>query len=247
MSRKLQAHFLKTDAVMARLAQRAGPCTIASNRGGTAFHALTRAIAGQQLSGAVARTILGRFTVLYRSADAPEGGYPTPQQIMDTPDEALRAVGFSRAKIAALKDLAAKTLSGVVPGVEEFALLEDEAIIERLVQVRGIGRWSAQMLLMFHLGREDVLPVDDFGVRNGFRLAYGLKGLPQPKALLAWGERWKPHRSAASWYLWRAVELHRDAKLPPRTGRAPRIATVTAKRPAKPGPRPKRKRKSPAG
>jgi DNA-3-methyladenine glycosylase II len=137
-------------------------------------------------------------------------------------------VGFSYAKIAALKDLAAKTLSGVVPTAAEFPLLDDEQIIERLVSVRGIGRWSAQMLLMFHLGREDVLPADDFGVRNGFRLAYGLKGLPHTKALLAWGERWKPHRSAASWYLWRAVDLHREAKLP-KAGRAPRIAIVVAR------------------
>jgi DNA-3-methyladenine glycosylase II len=231
MSKKLQRHFLRGDAVMARLVEHAGPYAIELRVGGTPFHALTRAIAGQQLSGAVAKTILGRFVALCGT-----GEYPTPQQLLDTPDASLRGVGFSYAKIAALKDLAAKTLSGVVPTAAEFASLDDEQIIERLVQVRGIGRWSAQMLLMFHLGREDVLPIDDFGVRNGFRLAYGLKGLPQTKALLAWGERWKPHRSAAAWYLWRAVDLHREARLP-KAGRAPRIAIVPSpvrrKKPAK--------------
>ena len=101
--------------------------------------------------------------------------------------------------------------------------MDDEEVIERCAAVRGIGRWTAQMLLMFHFGRQDVLPVDDFGVRNGFRLAYGLKGMPRPKALLAYGERWAPYRSAAAWYLWRAVDLHKEGKLPKRRGRAPRI------------------------
>jgi DNA-3-methyladenine glycosylase II len=231
MSKKLQRHFLRTDAVMAQLVEHAGRYALELREGGTPFHALTRAIAGQQLSGAVARTILGRFVALYGT-----GEYPTPQQLLATPDAALRGVGFSYAKIAALKDLAAKTLSGVVPGAEEFVALDDEQIIARLVQVRGIGRWSAQMLLMFHLGREDVLPADDFGVRNGFRLAYGLKGLPQVKALLAWGERWKPHRSAAAWYLWRAVDLHRAARLP-KFGRTPRIAIVAPQPQARSKPR----------
>ncbi|MEO7775758.1 MAG: DNA-3-methyladenine glycosylase 2 family protein [Steroidobacteraceae bacterium] len=228
MSKHLQQHFGRTDAVMAKLVEHAGPFALTLRESGTPFHSLARAIASQQLSGAVAKTILGRFVVLY-----PGGEYPAPQQLLDTPDDTLRAVGFSWAKIAALKDLAAKTLSGVVPTTAQFAALDDEAIIERLVQVRGIGRWSAQMLLMFHLGREDVLPADDFGVRNGFKLAYGLKGLPQTKALLAWGERWKPYRSAASWYLWRAVDLHREAKLP-KFGRAPRMAIAVLKeKPAK--------------
>ncbi len=127
--------------------------------------------------------------------------------IVDASTASLRAAGFSFAKVAALKDLAAKTLEAVVPHRAALESLPDDAIIERLTAVRGIGRWTVEMLLMFQLGRPDVLPVDDFGVRTGFRLAYGLREMPQPQALSAWGERWRPYRSAAAWYLWRAVEL----------------------------------------
>ena len=166
--------------------------------------ALARAIAGQQLSGAVAKTILGRFTALY-----PGGEYPTPQQLLDTPDDTLRAVGFSWAKIAALKDLAAKTLSGVVPAAEELAALDDEAIIERLVQVRGIGRWSAQMLLMFQLGRLDIWPTGDYGVRNGYSKMYGLPEMLTPKLLQAEGEKFHPYRSIVACWCWRAATTPR--------------------------------------
>jgi len=178
---------------------------------------LARSIASQQLSGLVARKIIERLVALHG------GQFPTPQQLIDATPEALRAVGFSFAKIAALKDLAAHALDGRLPADAELEAMDDETIIERCVAVRGVGRWTAQMLLMFHFGRPDVMPADDFGVRNGFRLAYGLKGLPRPKALLAYAERWKPHRSAGAWYLWRAVEMHQEGKLPKRVGRAPRI------------------------
>src|SRR6185369_17807048 len=121
---------------------------------------------------------------------------------------------FSGSKTAALKDLATKTLEGVVPDRATLLSLGDTQIIERLTQVRGIGRWTVEMMLMFQLGRPDILPVDDFGVRNGFRLAYGLRKMPHPKALALFGERWSPHRSAAAWYLWRVAELHRAGTLP---------------------------------
>ena len=181
------------------------------------FEALAQSIASQQISGAVARKMIERLV-------ASQGGrFPTPTQIAAATPAELRACGFSFAKIAALQDLAAHCLDGRLPQDAALARMDDEQVIERCAAVRGIGRWTAQMLLMFHFGRQDVLPVDDFGVRNGFRLAYGLKGMPKPRALLAYGERWAPHRSAAAWYLWRAVELHQDGKLPKRTGRAPRI------------------------
>jgi 3-methyladenine DNA glycosylase/8-oxoguanine DNA glycosylase len=134
--------------------------------------------------------------------------------IVDASTASLRAAGFSFAKVAALKDLAAKTLEAVVPHHAALEALSDDAIIERLTQVRGIGRWTVEMLLMFRLGRPDVLPVDDFGVRAGFRAAYGLREMPKPKALAAWGERWRPYRSTAAWYLWRALELKRAGTLP---------------------------------
>jgi DNA-3-methyladenine glycosylase II len=143
--------------------------------------------------------------------------------VLAADDARLRAVGFSFAKIKSLKDLAAKAIEGIVPSGDELSLLTDAEIIERLTAVRGIGRWTVEMLLMFQMQRPDVLPVDDFGVRTGFRLAYGLKGMPTPKALAEFGERWKPHRSIAAWYLWRAVELARLGSLP-RCRRPPRIA-----------------------
>jgi len=176
----------------------------------TPFEVLARAIAHQQLHANAARNILARFVALF------EGGlFPLPQHVIDTDHDRLRAVGFSGSKVAALKDLAAKALLGVVPEREALDALSDEEIIERLTQVRGIGRWTVEMMLMFQLQRPDVLPVDDFGVRQGFQFAYGLKGMPTPKALAAFGERWKPYRSIAAWYLWRAVDLHKQNLLEP--------------------------------
>lgn len=237
----LLAHFDRVDPVIASLARAWGPATIASTgRSKSSFEALASAIASQQISGLVARKILDRLV------SAHDEVFPTPAHISAASTELLRGVGFSHAKIAALKDLAAKTLDGTVPDDATALTLADELLIERLVQVRGIGRWSAQMLLMFQLGRPDVLPVDDFGVRQGFQFAYGLKRMPLPKALLAYGERWKPFRSAASWYLWRAVDLRKLGRLPERRGRAPRIAQAKAKAKAKAkskAPRPKAKKK----
>jgi hypothetical protein len=134
--------------------------------------------------------------------------------VLDAPEATIRAAGFSFAKIASLRDLAAKTIEGVVPDRATLLALSNDEILERLTQVRGIGRWTVEMMLMFQLDRPDVLPVDDFGVRNGFRLAYGIRKMPHPKALALFGERWAPYRTAASWYLWRAVELHRAGTLP---------------------------------
>jgi DNA-3-methyladenine glycosylase II len=204
------------------------------------FEALARSIASQQISGLVARKMIERLVAAH------DGRFPTPAQIAAATPEQLRLSGFSFAKIAALQDLAAHCLDGRLPGDATLAQMDDEEIIERCAAVRGIGRWTAQMLLMFHFGRQDVLPVDDFGVRNGFRLAYGLKGMPKPKALLAYGERWSPYRSAAAWYLWRAVDLHRQGKLPRRSGRAPRVEIERAKlvKKAKPGRKPKSAKKA---
>lgn len=220
---ELLAHFDVADPVIANLARAAGRCELEDSRAGTCFQHLASAIANQQISGLVARKILDRLI------HAHDGQFPTPSHIHAATTELLRGVGFSFAKVAALKDLAAKTLDGTVPEDEAAALLADDELVERLVQVRGIGKWTAQMLLMFRLRRADVLPIDDFGVRRGFQLAYGLKRMPLPKALLTYGERWKPYRSAASWYLWRAVELHARGELPPRAGRAPRVAQAKAK------------------
>jgi DNA-3-methyladenine glycosylase II len=192
---------------MRGLIRAAGPCDIRPERGRTPFQSLVRAIAHQQLTGRAAATILQRFFALYG-----KGRFPSPEELLGTPEETLRSVGFSRAKAASLRDIAARTLDGTVPPRRSLARLSDEAIIERLVQVRGVGRWTVEMFLMFTLGRPDVLPVDDYGVRSGFRIAYGVEDLPRPRELAEIGLRWAPYRSAAAWYLWRAVDLHREAK-----------------------------------
>jgi DNA-3-methyladenine glycosylase II len=209
---------LRADPVMAGLIAAAGPYRAEPLPDHPPFERLARAIAHQQLHGAAAESILARFIAACGS-----GGFPTPQQVLDSSDAQLRGSGFSYAKIAALKDLAAKTLSGIVPARAELDTLSDLQIIERLTAVRGIGRWTVEMMLMFQLQRPDILPVDDFGVRNGFRLAYRLRGMPRPRALAQFGERWKPYRSLAAWYLWRANDLARR-KLLPRAARPPRIA-----------------------
>src|SRR6188768_227116 len=200
----------RVDPVLANLIRAAGKFTHVPNAEHTPFHALARAIAHQQLNGIAAESIFGRFVGLYSQGAA----LLEAELVLQTPDEKLRSVGLSFAKIASIKDLAAKTIAGTVPAHEILHTLENEEIIERLTQVRGIGRWTVEMLLMSRLGRPDVLPVDDFGVRNGFRLAYGLRGMPTPRALAEFGARWAPYRSVAAWYLWRAVDLHKAGKLP---------------------------------
>lgn len=230
MKKVFAAHFATVDPVVASIVPLADHYPVGLRDDGTVFEILARSIASQQLSGVVAGKIINRLI------ESGGGTFPDPARLMALPPETLRTAGFSFAKIAALKDLAAHALDGRLPDDATLGAMDDEAIIERCTAVRGIGRWTAQMLLMFHFGRPDVMPADDFGVRNGFRLAYGLKGLPKPKALLAYAERWKPYRSAGAWYMWRAVELHREGRLPPRAGRPPRIQIVlpAAVSPAKP-------------
>lgn len=187
---------------MRRLIREVGPCTLKPRVGRSPFESLARAIAYQQLHDKAAESILKRFIALFHGRR-----FPRPAEILATNGRAMRRTGFSRAKVAALRDLAVKALDGTVPTSRTIKKLDDDAIVERLIEVRGIGRWTIEMLLIFHLGRLDVLPVGDFGVRNGFRIAYGRRTTPTPKALLRYGERWKPYRTVASWYLWRAADL----------------------------------------
>jgi DNA-3-methyladenine glycosylase II len=210
MSKRIVNHLSTADRVMGGVIQAAGAYALKADLECSPFRALARAIAHQQLNGTAANTILTRFV----NTVGTNGEFPTPQQVLGAPEATLRAAGFSFSKIAALRDLAAKTIEGIVPAREELATLSNDEIVERLTQVRGIGRWTVEMMLMFQLDRPDILPVDDFGVRNGFRLAYGLRKMPEPKALAIFGERWAPYRTAAAWYLWRAVELHRAGTLP---------------------------------
>jgi DNA-3-methyladenine glycosylase II len=182
---------------MAAVVEQAGPCRI-PRRNLTAFEALARSIVFQQLAGKAAATIHGRFRAL---VDGPL----TPEAVLALPDDALRGAGLSAAKAASIRDLAAKVAGGEVP-LDRLGRLDDEAIIEELVRVRGIGRWTAEMFLIFQLRRLDVWPVDDLGVRNGFALLYRLPERPSPKELMELGDRFRPYRSVAAWYCWRVVD-----------------------------------------
>jgi DNA-3-methyladenine glycosylase II len=189
------------DPVMAELIRIHGPCTLKEDLTCPPYQALMRAIAHQQLHAKAAETILKRFYSLF-----PLKKVPKPEALASVTDEQLRSCGFSFAKIAALRDIAAKTLDGTIPGSRQIKKLSDEEIIQRLIQVRGVGRWTVEMLLIFKLCRTDVLPVDDFGVRNGFRVAYKKRTMPTPKELARFGHRWAPVRTFAAWYLWRAAD-----------------------------------------
>ena len=201
MSAEAIKHLSKSDSVMRRIIRAQGPCELKPEKSRSPFQSLAQAIAHQQLNGTAADTILGRFIKLF-----PGRKFPRPEDLAGVSDEQIRAAGFSGAKVAALRDLAAKSLDGTVPSSRVITKLGDAEIIERLTAVRGVGQWTVEMLLIFQLGRPDVLPADDFGVRNGFRVAYGLDEMPKPKELLAHGERWRPHRTVAAWYLWRAAD-----------------------------------------
>ena len=201
---------------MAALIEAAGPYRLHPVHCDSPFEHLARAIASQQISGAAAKSILAKFVDAFgTSARGLRNArlFPAPERIIATSEASLRAVGFSLAKAVALKDLARHTLEGVVPDTRTLESLDDAAIIERLTRVRGVGPWTVQMMLMFQLGRPDVLPVDDYGVRNGFKLLYKKRELPTPGELARHGARWTPYRSAAAWYLWRAVDLARAGEL----------------------------------
>ena len=189
------------EPAFAPLIKRIGPCRLKTERTREPFEALLRAIAHQQLHSRAADAILGRFVALY-----PEGGFPRPEQILLTDVMALKGCGWSENKIAAIHDLCRKALDGTVPTRRAATRLDDAALIERLTTVRGIGRWTVEMLLIFNLGRPDILPVDDFGVQEGYRILHGLDTRPKPKVLAQLGLPWAPFRSTAAWYLWRAAD-----------------------------------------
>ena len=196
-----ESHLRDADPVLARVMDVHGRCRLAPDGVASPFAALAESIAYQQLTGKAAATIYGRVLALYHPRR-----HPRPEDILATEDERLRAAGLSRAKTLAVKDLAAKTLDGTVPTLARLRRLDDEEIVERLTSVRGIGRWTVEMLLIFRLGRPDVLPASDYGVRKGFQRTFRTRGLPTPAQVLRRGERWRPYRTIASWYLWRSLE-----------------------------------------
>lgn len=194
-------HLSATDPRLAALISRSRRYDIAPSLSIRPFDALAESIAYQQLNGKAAATIWSRVRALY-----PRRKYLNPKLVLATPDAQLRAAGLSRNKIAALKDLAAKTIDGTVPSGRTLSRMSDDEIIARLITVRGIGRWTVEMLLLFDLGRPDVWPVDDYGVRKGFAKTFRRRKLPTPKQLMKFGEQWRPYRSVAAWYFWRALD-----------------------------------------
>ena len=195
-------HLRASDAVLGRLIGAVGPFRLELKKTPSVFVALAEAIVYQQLHGKAAAAIFARLCALFPHAH--QG--PTPERILRASDEKLRGAGLSRPKLLALRDLARRARAGEIPTLAEARRMDDEEILERLTAVRGIGRWTVEMLLMFRLGRPDVLPADDYGVRKGFAIAFKKRALPTRAELERRGARWKPYRTVASWYLWRAVE-----------------------------------------
>ena len=196
-------HLSAADEKLARLIERVGEPQLKARIEHSVFFSLLRSIVYQQLAGKAAATILGRVEALF-----PDHDFVEPADILGVTDERLRAAGLSRNKTLAVRDLAAKTLDGTVPTLAQSRRLTDEQLIERITVVRGIGQWTVEMLLIFRLGRHDVLPLDDYGVRKGFQLTFKTRDLPTRQQMLRRGERWRPYRSLASWYLWRALDIN---------------------------------------
>ncbi len=189
------------DECLKRLIDEAVPFQLEIEEALSPYEALLESIAYQSISGKAAATIFGRVKAL-----SGNGRAPTPEEMLKLRKPVLRKAGLSGAKILAMKDLARKTLAGVVPTLEQAHKMSDDELVERLISVRGIGAWSVEMFLIFRLGRPDVLPIHDLGVKKGWSITYGKKHMPKPRELLAFGERWRPYRTVASWYMWRAFE-----------------------------------------
>jgi len=210
-----ERHLASGDARLRAIIEKVGPVRLKLARSATTFEALTESIVYQQLTGKAAATIHGRLLALFPERRA------RPEALVAIGDDALRGAGLSRGKILAVRDLAEKALDGSLPDVRSMHAMSDDAIVEQLVKVRGVGRWTAEMVLIFRLGRPDVLPVHDYGVRHGFKLAYRRRAMPTPAELTRAAEKWRPFRTAASWYLWRAVDLARQASPGSRSGPHP--------------------------
>jgi len=194
------AHLCSVDRRLARLIEKT-EFSLNLRSAETPYESLLRAIVYQSIAGKAAKVIFERIRAL-----GSNGVCPTPEEILRVNFRTLRKAGLSKAKIAAVRDLATKTIEGVVPTLEDALKLSDQELVERLDSVRGIGAWTVEMFLIFRLGRPDVLPIHDYGVQKGFALTYGKKAIPNPRELAEFGERWRPYRTVASWYMWRAVD-----------------------------------------
>jgi 3-methyladenine DNA glycosylase/8-oxoguanine DNA glycosylase len=213
-------YLAERDERLKRLIEETTPFQLKVEAAQSPYETLVEAVTHQSISGKAAATIFARVKALSST-----GSIPTPQEMLKLRKLALRKAGLSGAKILAMKDLAQKTIAGVVPTLEQAQKLSDEELVKRLVSVRGIGAWTVEMFLIFRLGRPDVLPIHDLGVKKGWSITYGKKHMPKPKELLAFGERWRPYRTIASWYMWRACQRAGNAvmrKIRPARVRKPR-------------------------
>jgi DNA-3-methyladenine glycosylase II len=199
-------YLASVDPVLERLIEKIGPVSVHRRRV-PPFQSLIHAIAHQQLSGKAATTILKRFQALFAN-----GEFPAPAQILEMELETIRSVGFSKAKATFVHAVAEMALSGFIPTMDQFAKMSDGEIVERLTEIKGVGRWTVEMFLMFNLGRPDVLPIHDFGVRKGFQIAYNKRKLPQPEQLEKFGKKWSPHRTTAAVYMYRAADSLKDGE-----------------------------------
>jgi len=198
---KAVRHLKKADPDLARVIRRIGPCELKPDKSRTIYASLVRSIVYQQLTGKVAAIIFGRFLELF-----PGRKFPEPERVLQMPFERLRGVGLSNQKASYIRNIAQATRDGIVPDSRRANRMSDGELVEQLTSIKGVGRWTVEMLLIFRLGRPDVLPATDYGVQKGFALAKRLAELPKPKELLVAGERWAPYRTVAAWYLWRTAD-----------------------------------------
>ena len=194
-------HLKKVDPDLAEVICRVGPCTLAADKSCTIYASLVRSIVYQQLTGRVAGIIFGRLIDLF-----PGKKFPASESVLAMPVDALRSVGLSNQKTQYIRNIAQASIDGIVPNSRKASRMSDEELVQQLTSIKGVGRWTVEMLLIFRLGRPDVLPATDYGVQKGFALAKRLVDLPKPKELLAVGERWAPYRTVAAWYLWRTAD-----------------------------------------
>jgi 3-methyladenine DNA glycosylase/8-oxoguanine DNA glycosylase len=229
-------HLSRVDRKLAKIMAKAGPCYLQPETTQSIFESLLESIIYQQLNGNAAATITARVKALFpeephriKTRHGAQAGFPSPEQVLAATPELLRSAGLSQNKMLAIRDLAAKALDGTVPTVRAAHKMSDDALVEHLTTVRGIGRWTVEMLLIFRLGRPDVLAIDDYGVRKGFAKMHRMDELPKPKELQAHGEKWRPHRSVACWYMWRAAEM-KDLPEPGAKAKAEAAAKKAAKK-----------------
>jgi len=199
---KAHEHLSQADKRLGRLMADIGEFPFKLDECDSVYESLLEAITHQSIAGKAAQVIFGRI-----KAFGSDGRCPTPQELLRVRKPQLRKAGLSHAKVAAVRDLAQKTIEGVVPTIEAAQKMSDEELVERLISVRGIGAWTVEMFLIFRLGRPDVLPIHDYAVQKGFAITYRKRNIPKPKDLLKFGERWRPYRTVASWYMWRAVSV----------------------------------------